>query len=183
MPNNVVVQSASITIPNINRTTGTDNRGSYILFSGFNLQAGQQGSANITVKLSGNIATGTQVINLGVLKFLYPDREITSQVTAVYNPTFLSGVGFDKSVINGYVKTGDSIIFRLTLTNYGPETLSNIKLEDIRPERCVNFTGRSGNNISRIGNSYQRNGTTELVSGQNISLYLFGQIKNQTDCV
>lgn len=122
--------------------------------------------------------------NIATLEFYNPYQAVSDSVTAIR----ISGanVGFTKTITNtGTYEAGDAISFTLQLNNAGPDTITNVVIQDIWPSTCVTFGNASVSNNAftqtSMTNPYAWSAAS-LAAGQGVTITLNGSISNDPSC-
>ena len=154
-----------------------------LTFSNISLAAGQSEVITILAQVIGN-GIGNLYTNQATLEFFWPYQSVQDNVTAVR--LFGANVQFTKSLLGPTsYQAGDTIHFSLQLTNNGPDTISDITIQDIRPENCVDFTNHtvtpSTTMFAITNNPYART-LPSLQAWNSILLNLYGTINGNAGC-
>jgi len=173
-------------------TQGTQSGGiDFVIYSGFDLEGQQTGYLIITGQILENYSI-FQYNNTGAIRFNNPYDETISNSVLAYRD-ILSFVDIQKDVIdsglniisaNGNIPvffTGDSISFQVVISNNG-DTITNLSLEDYRPN-CVTYTDRRSTDNIQSDGYLSRIAPDGLANGESITLYLSGLISSNSSCI
>ncbi len=117
------------------------------------------------------------------MEFFNPYQTASASVVAIRVPS--ANVTFTKTLTTNQsvYQAGDAVNFAVNLTNVGPDTISNITLQDIWPS-CLNFVSwTSTPTLAQTSSSspYART-YPSLGVGQSIALTLNGTVQNNPNC-
>ena len=165
----------------------------YIVYSGFDLAAGQTGVMTIYAEISDDL--NYDVYENGALLIFNPYYVGTSNiVTGVREDittvdfekyiTDLSGHNLSTGQTLPYYFQGDEIRFELVVTNLGDE-ITGVTLDDVWPDlqqTCVRYSGWESNDTRSWEPPFRRE-DGNLVEGDSVALTLIGEIVGASDCV
>lgn len=173
-------------VTNANFTQTQDVNGRRLLeYNGFDLWAGQTAYVIITGQImnTSNCVNQTQYLNNSYLYFYNPLNVVESQVTALK---------INKSIVD-ITKTSDKHShypwenknFVIKVTNYWPNYISNIVLQDVRPSfnNCITYVDWTGTvGMTKMPTSLVWN-FPWLAQWDAIYLYISWNIVNSPSCV
>ena len=193
LPSCVRYVSSSIEWVLWNPSFSTGNN--YLQYSNFRLNAGMQWYILVTGQIiasTRNCENVTTYINTWAFKCWNPSSDwmyssvVAKRIWAWW--TSWSVVLFEKKWNKNEMHPGETwLIFTITVTNGWPNSISNIYVDDIRPDNndCIQYSWREWNNLEFLWNykwHYIKWDWT-LWAKKSFSFKIFANIKNDKNCV
>lgn len=177
----VTYVSSSLNVAYTNTTNNLIAGQTVVSYNGITLAPWQQAVLTVVAQVTSSIVNS--YTNTARVEFFNPYQTASASVVAVRVPS--ANVTFTKTLTTNQTvyQSGDAVNFALQFTNVGPDTVTNITVQDIWPS-CLNFVSWTSNpTLNQTSNTSPYAWTyPSLTAGQTITLNLNGTVKNDPNC-